>query len=456
MPKILLIDDDPAFCLMLRGFLQRQQYEVVTAFTANDGLRQLKGQNFDLILTDFRLPDKDGLELLTQIRVLTQEVPVILMTTYADIRTAVRAIKMGAYEYITKPINPDETLLVIKNALTKKTEPKQEEVAAAPAGSFKFVRGQSEQAEKIEEFITLVAPTNLSVIIEGESGTGKEYVARMIHQQSKRHNKPFIAIDCGALSKELAGSELFGYVKGAFTGALKDKEGQFEAAEGGTLFLDEIGNLPYEVQVKLLRALQERKVRKLGSTTDQDVDVRVLAATNEDLVQAVSNGQFREDLYHRLNEFKINIPALRERDGDVVLFANHFLQQANHELEKQVQGFDMAAEEALLKYNWPGNLRELKNVVKRAVLLAKSDFVTLRELPGEIVNHTPAPQPSASYTSPADPMETDLKSINERNEREMIMAMLERVKYNKSKAARLLNIDRKTLYNKLKLYNIEI
>lgn len=441
---------------MLRGFLQRQQYEVVTAFTANDGLRQLKGQNFDLILTDFRLPDKDGLELLTQIRVLTQEVPVILMTTYADIRTAVKAIKMGAYEYITKPINPDETLLVIKNALTKKTEPKQEEVAAAPAGSFKFVRGQSEQAEKIEEFITLVAPTNLSVIIEGESGTGKEYVARMIHQQSKRHNKPFIAIDCGALSKELAGSELFGYVKGAFTGALKDKEGQFEAAEGGTLFLDEIGNLPYEVQVKLLRALQERKVRKLGSTTDQDVDVRVLAATNEDLVQAVANGQFREDLYHRLNEFKINIPALRERDGDVVLFANHFLQQANHELEKQVQGFDLTAEEALLKYNWPGNLRELKNVVKRAVLLAKSDFVTLRELPGEIVNHTPAPQPAASYTSPADPMETDLKSINERNEREMIMAMLERVKYNKSKAARLLNIDRKTLYNKLKLYNIEI
>lgn len=456
MPKILLIDDDPAFCLMLRGFLQRQQYEVVTAFTANDGLRQLKGQNFDLILTDFRLPDKDGLELLTQIRVLTQEVPVILMTTYADIRTAVKAIKMGAYEYITKPINPDETLLVIKNALTKKTEPKQEEVAAVPAGSFKFVRGQSEQAEKIEEFITLVAPTNLSVIIEGESGTGKEYVARMIHQQSKRHNKPFIAIDCGALSKELAGSELFGYVKGAFTGALKDKEGQFEAAEGGTLFLDEIGNLPYEVQVKLLRALQERKVRKLGSTTDQDVDVRVLAATNEDLVQAVANGQFREDLYHRLNEFKINIPALRERDGDVVLFANHFLQQANHELEKQVQGFDVAAEEALLKYNWPGNLRELKNVVKRAVLLAKSDFVTLRELPGEIVNHTPAPQPATSYTSAADPMETDLKSINERNEREMIMAMLERVKYNKSKAARLLNIDRKTLYNKLKLYNIEI
>ncbi|WP_299760139.1 sigma-54 dependent transcriptional regulator [uncultured Pontibacter sp.] len=458
MPKILLIDDDPAFCLMLRGFLQRQQYEVATAYTANDGLRLLKGQDFDLILTDFRLPDKDGLELLTQIRVLTQEVPVILMTTYADIRTAVRAIKMGAFEYITKPINPDETLLVIQNALAKKAEPKPDTAAAAQAGNIEFVRGQSPQAEKIEEFISLVAPTNLSVIVEGESGTGKEYVARMIHHQSKRHNKPFIAIDCGALSKELAGSELFGYVKGAFTGALKDKEGQFEAAEGGTLFLDEIGNLPYEVQVKLLRALQERKVRKLGSTADQDVDVRVLAATNEDLVQAVANGQFREDLYHRLNEFKINIPALRERDGDVLLFANHFLQQANHELEKQVEEFDMEAEEALLKYTWPGNLRELKNVVKRAVLLSKSDYVTLQELPGEIAHYSPAPlqQASVSYAAASNPMETDLKSINERNEREMIMAMLERVKYNKSKAARLLNIDRKTLYNKLKLYNIEI
>lgn len=459
MPKILLIDDDPAFCLMLKNFLQRQDYEVATAYTANDGLRLLKASSYNLILTDFRLPDKDGLELLAQIRVLTEEVPVILMTTYADIRTAVRAIKMGAFEYITKPINPDETLLVIKNALSKKAESREEAGAAATGGQFQFVRGQSQQAEQIEEFITLVAPTNLSVIIEGESGTGKEYVARMIHQQSKRNNKPFVAIDCGALSKELAGSELFGYVKGAFTGALKDKEGQFEAAEGGTLFLDEIGNLPYEVQVKLLRALQERKVRKLGSTTDQDVDVRVLAATNEDLVQAVANGQFREDLYHRLNEFKINIPPLRERNGDVLLFANHFLEQANRELEKNTSGFDEAAEQAMLRYNWPGNLRELKNVVKRAVLLSKSDQVTLQQLPNEIVQYTPAPQqPGISYTpaSAHDPMETDLKSINERTEREMILAMLERVKYNKSKAARLLNIDRKTLYNKLKLYNIEI
>ncbi|GHA65771.1 sigma-54-dependent transcriptional regulator [Pontibacter akesuensis] len=463
MPKILLIDDDPAFCLMLKSFLKRQQLEVETAFTANDGLRLLKASSFDLILTDFRLPDKDGLELMSQIQVLTPDVPVILMTTYADIRTAVRAIKMGAFEYITKPINPDETLLVVQNALNKKHAPAADEAPTTVAGTLQFVRGQSPQSEQIEEFITLVAPTNLSVIIEGESGTGKEYVARMMHHQSKRHDKPFVAIDCGALSKELAGSELFGYVKGAFTGAVKDKEGQFEAAEGGTLFLDEIGNLPYEVQVKLLRALQERKVRKLGSTSDQDVDVRVLAATNEDLVQAVSKGQFREDLYHRLNEFKINVPPLRDRDGDVVLFAKHFLAQANRELEKNISGFDEATQQAMLKYNWPGNLRELRNVVKRAVLLCKTAEVTLQQLPPEIVNYTPAvPQPQQSeggfsYSGASrDPMDTDLKSINERTEREMILAMLERVKYNKSKAARLLNIDRKTLYNKLKLYNIDI
>ncbi|PRY14857.1 two-component system response regulator HydG [Pontibacter ummariensis] len=458
MPKILLIDDDPAFCLMLKAFLQRQQYEVETAYTANDGLQALKSSSFDLVLTDFRLPDKDGLELLPQIRVLSEDLPVILMTHYADIRTAVRAIKMGAFEYITKPINPDETLLVVQNALSKKTAPAKAAAPAAVVGGFQFVRGQSPQASQIEEFISLVAPTNLSVIIEGESGTGKEYVASMIHRSSKRADKPFVAIDCGALSKELAGSELFGYVKGAFTGAMKDKQGQFEAAEGGTLFLDEIGNLPYEVQVKLLRALQERKVRKVGSTTDLDVDVRVLAATNEDLQQAVANGQFREDLYHRLNEFKINIPPLRERDGDVLLFARHFLQQANKDLERNVAGFEDEVEEAMENYNWPGNLRELRNVVKRAVLLAKTNQVTLQELPKEIVDFKPEPEevvPAHTVIPQPITADIDLKSLNERNERELIVQMLERVKYNKSKAARLLKIDRKTLYNKLKLYNIE-
>ena len=446
--------------MMLKAFLQRQQYEVETAFTANEGLRLLKSSSFNLVLTDFRLPDKDGLELLPQINVLAEDVPVILMTHYADIRTAVRAIKMGAFEYITKPINPDETLLVIQNALHKIAEAKTEKSPESATVIPKFVMGRSSEAAQIEEFISLVAPTYLSVIIEGESGTGKEYVARMIHERSKRHDMPFIAIDCGALSRELAGSELFGYLKGAFTGAMKDTQGQFEAAEGGTIFLDEIGNLPYEVQVKLLRALQERKVRKIGSTTDTDVDVRVLAATNEDLQQAVANGQFREDLYHRLNEFKINVPPLRERDGDVLMFANHFMQQANQEMDRNIEGFDEAAEEVLLNYNWPGNLRELKNVVKRGVLLAKGNLVTPQEFPSEIVTYAPVFAEPAKINGVAayageNAYDTDLKSINERNEKEMILQTLERVKYNKSKAARLLNIDRKTLYNKLKLYDID-
>ncbi len=452
MPKILLIDDDPAFILMLKAFLQRQEYEVETAFTAIEGLNQVKSSHPDLILTDFRLPDKDGLELLKQIKIISAETPVILMTTYADIQTAVKAIKMGALEYLTKPINPDETLLLVRSALHKKEQLPLTEVSA----NAEYVHGQSLEATQIEEFIHLVAPTNLSVIIEGESGTGKEYVARTIHENSKRHNKPFAAIDCGTLSRELAGSELFGYVKGAFTGAVTDAKGMFEAANGGTLFLDEVGNLPYEVQVKLLRTLQERKVRKIGSTVDLDVDVRVIAATNEDLTQAITNGQFREDLYHRLNEFKIYIPALRERNGDVLLFANHFLQKANAELEKNVVGFSDATKKALLEYSWPGNLRELKNVIKRAVLLSKTDIITPQVLPPEVFDFKKETESvGADAGSQVKLADTDLKSINERTEKEMIIKILEKVRYNKSKAARLLNIDRKTLYNKLKLYNIE-
>ncbi|MBD1397289.1 sigma-54-dependent Fis family transcriptional regulator [Pontibacter sp. JH31] len=456
MPKILLIDDDPTFCLMLSTFLKRQQYEVKTAFTANEGLQQLKAGTFDLVLTDFRLPDKNGLELLEQIRVLTTEVPVILMTHYADIRTAVRAIKMGAFEYLAKPINPDETLLTIRKALSRNAKGVESEAAIPMRNRFSFVKGASPQSLQLEEYIALIAPTNMSVIIEGESGTGKEYVARKIHQSSKRHNKPFVAIDCGALSKELAGSELFGHVKGSFTGAMADKEGQFEAANGGTLFLDEIGNLSYEIQVKLLRAIQERKVRKIGSNTDLDVDVRIIAATNEDLVQAVSQGEFREDLYHRLNEFKINISPLRDRQADILIFADYFLEVANHELERDVNGFDAAVTVAMERYSWPGNLRELKNVVKRAVLLAKGNEITLDDLPPEIAYHIPMPTnivtpPDATRVAPV----TDLRSATERSEKELILDMLERVKYNKSKAARLLNIDRKTLYNKMRQYNID-
>ncbi len=442
---------------MLSTFLQRQQYAVQIASSASEGLKLVKTGKFNLVLTDFRLPDKDGLELLSLIRVFSADLPVILMTHYADIRTAVKAIKMGAFEYITKPVNPDETLLIIQKALSGETAAREVPTEGAPISSG-FIYGNSSQSIQLDEHIALIAPTGMSVLIEGESGTGKEYVSRRIHDGSKRSDKPFVAIDCGALSKELAGSELFGYLKGAFTGAMTDKAGQFEAANGGTLFLDEIGNLPYEVQVKLLRALQERVIRKIGGTSDIEVDVRIIAATNEDLLQAVSRGEFREDLYHRLNEFKLNIAPLRNRKTDILLYAEHFLQLANCELEKKVAGFDEQVKAAFERYLWPGNLRELKNVVRRAVLLTKTDLVTLESLPLEIAFFIPEPTAivaEADATLVALPA-TDLRGVTERSEKELILQTLEMVRYNKAKAARLLNIDRKTLYNKLKLYKIEI
>ena len=320
---------------------------------------------------------------------------------------------------------------------------------------FEYVEGESDTAKRIMSYIDVVAPTNLSVIIHGESGTGKEYVAKMIHQKSKRMHKPFVSIDCGALSRELAASELFGHIKGSFTGAIVDKTGQFVFAEGGTLFLDEIGNLSYEIQVQLLRAIQERKIRKIGSNQDVEIDVRIIVATNEDLQESVKKGAFREDLYHRLNEFTMVVPSLRDRGEDVGLFAEHFLNLANQELNKEVDDFDDEVKAIFKKYSWPGNLRELRNVVRRAVLLTSGSLVKKETLPHEIVfekredtsvnnlNHQPIEQQPG-----------DLKSLAEKTEKEMIINTLIKVNYNKSKAATILKIDRKTLYNKMKLYKI--
>ena len=309
MSKVLIIDDDPTFCVMLKTFLIKKDFDAYEVHTAKQSIKAIQQQDFDIILTDFRLPDINGLDLLKSIKNIVPHTPVILMTSYANIRTAVNAIKMGAYEYVTKPINPDEVLATINNALDsveeKRSLAKTGTRNTGAAGSFQFISGKSAVFEKIHEHIELVAPTNMSILIHGESGTGKEYVSRLIHQKSKRKDRPFVAIDCGALSDELAASELFGHVKGSFTGATNEKKGQFEVAEGGTLFLDEIGNLSYEIQVKLLRATQERKIRKVGGNTDIEVDVRLIAATNEDLTKAVARGDFREDLYHRINEFQL-------------------------------------------------------------------------------------------------------------------------------------------------------
>lgn len=456
MIKILIVDDDPMFRIMLRTFLLKNNYDISEAATGKDCLRKIKTEEYNIILTDLRLPDTTGLELLKEIRESdkNKHTPVILMTSFGDIKSAVKAIKLGAYEYVTKPVNPDEILMNIKGALKRSNVLQTAEGEEEEGGSlrnFEYVHGNTEAADRIREFIALVAPTRMSVLIEGESGTGKEFVAKMIHQMSKRKDEPFVAVDCGTLSRDLAGSELFGHVKGAFTGAMQDKKGQFHEADKGTLFLDEVGNLPYEVQVKLLRALQERKVRQIGSNTDDEVDVRIIAATNEDLQAAVEEGRFREDLYHRLNEFSITVSPLRERKDDIMTFADYFLTQANQELEKEIRGFSTDVLTIFLKYSWPGNLRELKNIVKRSTLLARGDMIEISDLPEDLVR-----QAHKLEESGVNIHHTDIKAVHEKNEKDLIKQVLIQTNFNKSKAARILNIDRKTLYNKLKLYSIEV
>lgn len=442
MAKILIIEDDLTFSQLLEGFLTKHGHEPSPVNDVKKSLKLIEQQSFDLLLVDYRLPDGTGLDVLSYMRGKGLTQPVIIMTSFNDVRTAVKSIQLGAFDYITKPVNPDELLMIINNSLGRKeTISSGTSIEHADA-----IKGKSSIADKLYEHINLVAPTDMSVIIQGESGTGKEYAARALHMQSKRKGKPFVAIDCGALSKDLAASELFGHAKGAFTGALNDKKGQFEAANGGTLFLDEVGNLSYEVQVKMLRALQERIIQPLGSTKTIKVDVRIITATNDDLKSSVANGSFREDLYHRLNEFKIQLPALRDRGKDIELFINHFIRLSNTELQRNVQNLSQQAKDLLLQYDWPGNLRELKNVIKRMVLLTPSETAEVDSLPEEmIISINQIPKPNG----------TDLKAINEVNEKMLIIETLVKVKYNKSKAAKLLNIDRKTLYSKMERYEIE-
>ncbi len=448
MAKILIVEDDVAFCQMLETFLTKKGYEVNASHTGNDALAKIKSNNYDIVLTDVRLPDRDGNEIL---QILKEEHPgtkVILMTGYAEVNLAVDAIKTGAFDYISKPINPEKMLQVVKSAL----ESEEEQVIAKPTKSKKetakrnvevsYVAGVSDASKKLSDYIKLVAPTNMSVLIIGDSGTGKEYVAKNIHDQSKRAKETFIAVDCGAIPKEIASSEFFGHIKGSFTGAVNDKTGHFQAANGGTLFLDEIGNLNYELQVQLLRALQERKIKPVGSNQEINVDIRVIAATNEDLKKAVENGDFREDLYHRLNEFSIQVPALRKRKDDLMLFADHFLEKANEELERDVVGFSDEALELLHSYSWPGNLREMQNTIKRSVLLATGKIIDVDALPMQMQTET---KEEESYSL-----------FKNKNEQELILAALEQANGNKSKAARILSIDRKTLYNKLKQYDIKL
>ncbi len=442
---ILIVEDDLTFATILKTWLTKKGFQVDTASNNVRARKQLEAQTYDLVLSDLRLPDQDGIFLLSWMREHNHLIPLIIMTNYADIQSAVQAMKNGASDFVSKPIQPDILLKKIEEALkTPKESSSQSPAPSTPKGKDvlknpnDYIEGKSEAARQLYNYVGLVAPTPMAVLINGASGTGKEHVAHRIHQLSKRSDKPFIAIDCGSIPKDLAASEFFGHVKGSFTGALSDKTGAFVEANGGTLFLDEVGNLSYEVQVQLLRAIQEKRIRPVGSTKEIKVDVRLISATNENLPQAIEKGNFREDLYHRINEFTLRMPALKERSEDILLFANFFLDQANRELDRHLIGFDAEAARMLQAHSWPGNLRQLKNTVKRATLLAQGNYITPIELGLDNTENTPS----------------SLSLHNEADEKRRILNALQQTNQNKSKAAALLGIDRKTLYNKLKLYNI--
>lgn len=465
MEKILIVEDDIAFGTMIQTWLRKKGFEVekTTSMKAAIQAWEKLESGFDLVLSDLRLPDHDGIFLLQWMRKHGMQVPFIVMTSYAEIQNVVLAMKSGATDYVAKPFHPDILLEKIKEAIknhntsslseknieqreaTGNQEPIDNKKVSGNMESKgnvdvpKYLEGESEASRKLYSFVSLVAPTPMSVLILGASGTGKEYVARRIHELSQRAGKPFFALDCGAIPKDVAASEFFGHSKGAFTGADQDKKGAFEIANGGTLFLDEMGNLNYEVQVQLLRALQERKIRPLGSNKEIDIDIRLVCATNENLAQRVAEGNFREDLYHRINEFTIYMPELKDRGADLFLFADLFIKHANKELNRNVEGLDGKAKERIASYNWPGNLRELNNVMKRATLLATGRYIGVTEL-----------EQSMAHIQPQAP--TTLH--DEETELQRIEAALKAAGGNKSKAAQLLAVDRKTLYNKMKKYGI--
>ncbi|MEO6537352.1 MAG: sigma-54 dependent transcriptional regulator [Ferruginibacter sp.] len=468
--RVLIIDDDLDMCTLLSRFLTRNGYEVEVAHSGSKGLLKFKEAHFDIVLCDFRLGDKDGKDVLVEIKSEKPATIVLIITGYSDIKVAVDVIKLGAYDYITKPLIPDEVLTVLKKALSL------EDNTVQPVGSGiasknsngkspekktvigEFLVGEAGATRDLYKQIEVVAPTNYSIILYGESGTGKEVIAKTIHSLSNRQNMPFIAMDCGTLSKELSGSELFGHVKGAFTGALTDKEGHFELANGGTLFLDEVANLTYEIQASLLRVIQERKFKRVGGNKEMPVDVRIIVASNENLQDAYRKGKFREDLYHRFNEFSINLPPLRERKKDIPLFANFFLEKAKNELDRNIDDFEDDVMQMFINYSWPGNLREFRNVVRRAVLLTQEGKVAAKTLPWEITNTSSSPLsaniPAAKPADDEAPVkkEYDLKDAASKAEYEAIMNVLKEVNFNKTKAAEILKIDRKTLYNKIKSY----
>ncbi|MBF6597656.1 MAG: sigma-54-dependent Fis family transcriptional regulator [Fermentimonas sp.] len=473
--QILIVEDDSAFGTMLLKWFERNGYMATLCNGMMSAQNALSNKTtFDLILSDLRLADGDGIMLLSWLRKMQIITPVIIMTGYGEVQTAVSAIKLGAFDFLEKPINPS---LLTKKIQSVFDQNESTEVSSTSLkikkksinyykDNSKIVEGTSPLYRQMYSFIDLVAPTQMAVMIIGESGTGKEHVAHMIHNRSNRGKGPFIAVDCGSLSTELAPSELFGHKKGSFTSAIDDKNGFFWEANGGTLFLDEVGNLPYGVQTQMLRSLQEKKIRPIGTSNDIEVDVRIITATNENLEQAILQGKFREDLYHRLNEFMIKVPALRECIEDISLYAHHFMEEASNELEKDVKYISPEALDLLENYSWPGNLRELRNVVRRSVLFTKAETITSASLSNLSDFNSESTNINFKFSRiKTNSLEADFGANNSNNhalynnpedEKDKILKALNKSNGNKTRAAKLLNIDRKTLYNKIHLYNIEL
>ena len=473
--NILIIDDEAELCQTLSEMLKegKEGYKVSIANRGKDGLVKIKEEIFDLVLLDIKILEMDGIETLEKIKALDKNILVIMLTAYQTVETAVKAMKLGAYDYISKPFNYEELKIIIKRAL--QTRDLSREVISLrhqlrDKFSFQNIIGRSDKIKEALYKIEKVAPTNATVLIRGESGTGKELIAKTIHQYSPRKDKPFVAVDCAGLTETLIESELFGHTKGAFTGAIAKKIGKFELAQGGTLFLDEIGNLPINIQIKLLRTLQEREINRIGEKYPIKIDARFVVATNANLEEAMKSGVFREDLYHRINVFSIFLPPLREKKEDIPLLALHFLNQFNPILEKNVKNISKESMELLVNYPWPGNVREVQNVIQQAIIMAE-DIILPEHLPVYIREanvEKKADKDLAGVDFVSACIEEgeridltkglSLKEMTNRvfkdTEREIILETLKRTNWNKAEAARLLKINYKTLYLKIKEYKL--
>ncbi|GAM11126.1 acetoacetate metabolism regulatory protein AtoC [Geobacter sp. OR-1] len=449
-PKILIIDDDPSLRRVLEYNLQEEGYHVFAAESGEDGLRLFSDEKPSLVITDMKMSGMDGMQVLKAVKEQSPETLVMIITAFGAVDMAVEAMKLGAYDYITKPFNRDALRLTVAKALQFTgitAENRRLKAELADRDDFRAIVGSSPQMEKVFAVVRKVADTEASVLITGESGTGKELIARSIHSNSSRRNAPFVAINCAAIPRDLLESELFGHVKGAFTGAIRDKTGKFQLADGGTLFLDEVGELPVELQPKLLRALQEKEIEPVGGTRTLKLDVRVVAATNLDIERAIEEGAFREDLYYRLSVIPIILPPLRERRQDIPLLIRHFC--AKHHSDQV--GFDKEALAAMTAYAWPGNVRELENSVERLLIMRSGETITAAELPDKILNAKGGQaQGSAVFRLP------DEGYSLEQLEKEIVLDALERNNWNQAAAARFLKIPRHTLIYRLEKFGISL